>query len=126
MNRRAFWRIWFGMLPRLHSLIVVITIALGLMALGLGMPAMAAPGANATTSDCRMMQSQCPGSGMDHHAGAQTCQLPCVAPVALPRPSLGAVPVIWTEHKFAATSGGLPPGLSPAPDPFPPRSVVIA
>jgi hypothetical protein len=114
------------MLRKLRSIAVVIAIALGLIAQGMGMPAMASGGANIAKSDCQLMQSKCLGSGMDQHLGMQICQSPCVAPAALPRPTFAAVPVVWTEPEFAASASGLPPGLNPTPDPFPPRFLILA
>lgn len=114
------------MLRKLRSIAVVIAIALGLIALGMGMPAMASGGANIANSGCLLTQSTCPGSGMDQHLGMQSCQLPCVAPAALPRPAFAAVPVVWTAPEFAPRASGLPPGLNPTPDPFPPRSTTLA
>lgn len=114
------------MLRNLRSAVVVLLITLGLIAQGMGTPAMAASGAGVAKDDCQLMQSQCPGSGMDQHLGMQTCQVPCIPPSVVPRPNVVAVPVVWTGHTYVARTSGVPPGQTPVPDPFPPRSVTLA
>lgn len=108
---------------RVRSIAVVIAIALGLITQGTGALAMASSAAN---SECPLAHGKCPGSGMVGHVGMQPCQLPCLAPATLPSPNAMAVPVAWTGHRFALSAGGIPPGLNPAPDPFPPRPALLA
>ena len=118
-------RIFHSMLRKARSLLVVVVVALGLVAQGVGMPAMSAPSAGISKSQCQLMQSICPGSGMDQHPGVQSCQLPCVAPAALPQPNVTVGSVEWVPLVYSMVTTGLPPGETVAPDPFPPRSLTL-
>lgn len=116
---------------KLRSAAVMIAVILGLIAQGMGMPAVTAGVASAAQAECptahgKCSGCKCSGSGMAQHPGMQACQPPCVTPGTLPGPSAAAAPVVWTPHQFAASASGLPPGLNPAPDPFPPRSPALA
>lgn len=105
---------------------MALAVTLGLIAQGFGMPAMASSATSAMTSDCAMAHGKCPMPGTAKHLGMQPCQPPCVAPGTLSAPNVMAVPVIWARHRFAARADSIPPGLNPAPDPFPPRSPALA
>ena len=111
---------------RVRSTAVVIAIALGLTAQGMGVPAMAAGAASAAKSECPLAHGTCPGPGMAGHVGMQPCQLSCLAPATLPGANAMAAPAAWIEHRFAVSAGGIPPGLNPAPDPLPPRLPLLA
>ena len=123
---RADGSISWPMLRGLRALAVIIVVALGLIAQGVGMPAMAASGPGTARSECQSAPSVCPSSGMTHHLHVQRCAVPCITVPALPGLSLAALSLPWTRQVYAAKAHGLPPGLSLAPDPFPPRSRALA
>ncbi|MDA8051708.1 MAG: hypothetical protein M0002_17190 [Rhodospirillales bacterium] len=114
------------MLNRFRLLAVAFVIALGLIAQGMSVPAMAASGPGAVQSRCHSLHLACPGSGMTHHIVIQHCQQPCIPGAVLPGPSLMAHAVSWSTERFAATRMGLSAGLNLAPDPLPPRSRTLA
>lgn len=107
---------------RLRSIAVVAAVILGLLAQGIAVPAMAS---SVVKSECAMAHGQCPVPGAPQHPGMQPCQPPCVIPGMLPGPSLTVVPIAWARHQFAVSAAATLPGLTPAPDPFPPRSPAI-
>lgn len=114
------------MLRGLRALAVIIVVALGLIAQGVGMPAMAASSSGTARSECQSTPGVCPGSGMTHHLHVQRCAVPCITVPPLPELSLAALSLPWARQVYAAKADGLPPGLSLAPDPFPPRSRALA
>lgn len=115
--------IFSGMWRRLRSLAIAIAVTLGLILQGMGMPVMAA---SVAKSECALAHANSSGPSGNNHIGMQLCQAPCIAPGALPRSSSVAVPFAWAAHQFAASASGIPPGLNPAPDPFPPKSLALA
>ena len=123
---RADGSISWPMLRGLRALAVIIVVALGLIAQGVGMPAMAASGPGTARSECRSASGVCPGSGMTHHLHVQHCAFPCIAVPPLPGPGLAVLSLAWPGQVYAAKADGLPPGMSLAPDPFPPRSRALA
>ena len=124
--RRVGGSILWPMLRGLRALAVIIVITLGLIAQGVGMPAMAASGPGTARSECQSVSGVCPGSGMTHHLHVQRCSVPCFTVPALPGPSLAVLSLTWPGQVYAAKTDGLPPGLSLAPDPFPPKSRALA
>ncbi len=112
---------------KIHVVAVLVAVVLGLIGQGMVMPAMAA---GAVSGDCQVMNGTCLGTtGSPHHAKPANlpCQPVCSATVVvLPRPSLMPLALRWSEQQFAPRLVGLPPGLSPVPDPFPPRSRALA
>ncbi len=115
------------MLRGLRALAVIIVVALGLIAQGVaGVPAMAASGLGTAGSECQSLSGVCPGSGMTHHLHVQRCSVACFAVPALPGPSLAVLSLTWPGQVYAVKTDGLPPGLSLAPDPFPPKSRALA
>lgn len=123
---RADKSISWRMLRGLRAFAVIIVVALGLIAQGVGMPVMAASGPGTTRSDCRSASGVCPGSGKAHHLHVQHCAVPCIAIPLLPGPGLAMLSLTWPGQVYAAKAEGLPSGLSLAPDPFPPRSRALA
>jgi len=124
--RRADGSISWTMLRGLRALTVIVVVALGLIAQGVGMPAVAACGPGTAQSECRSAPGVCPGSGMTHHPHVQRCAVPCITVPPLPELSLASLSLPWARQVYAAKADGLPPGLSLAPDPFPPRSRALA
>jgi|GEM_PF-3412943 hypothetical protein len=108
---------------RLRSIAVVAAVILGLFAQVIAVPAMAA---SVVKSECAMAHGKCPMPGTTKHLGMQPCQPPCVIPGMLLGPQVVAIPIVWARHLFATRAAGLPPGLNPAPDPYPPRSPALA
>lgn len=106
-----------------RTLILPAFLALGLLVQGLGVPAMAAPGA-ATLRSCHLMSGICAKPGHDHHM-AGTCQMACPLAIVLPDVGTGAAR-LQAPMRFAMSGTGLPAGLIRAPDPFPPRPLRTA
>ena len=124
--RWADGSISWTMLRGLRALTMIVVVALGLIAQGVGMPAMAASGPGTARSECQSAPGVCPGSGMTHHLHVQRCAVPCITVPPLPGLSLAALSLPWARQVYAAKADGLPPGLSVAPEPFPPRSRALA
>lgn len=110
------------MLHGLRAVAVVIVIILGLVAQGVGMPAMAASSMTAEQGSCHLLSAKCADMGGDRHAAVNACQPTCIVPATVPRRALDYVPVAWTKPGFPAVTEALPSGWGRAPDPFPPKS----
>lgn len=115
----------FPKLRRIFALLLVLTLAVGLVAHGAGVSDMGVKMATASASDMPV-PGKCGGCG-DDKAGMPTgmCGVYCTAGTFLPL-AAEAFDVASTSSTGFLTAGVTLPGHGYPPDPYPPRSAVLS